>query len=596
MIKEILIFGQLNKKITFRLLFLMLFKRLNASKKFQFKLLLLLSVLVALLELCSLGALLPFLGMLTSTKNYENNRIIVWAINYFSMTGKNAPLILFASIFGIFIFFSTVMRLLLLKSTTWLCHTVGSDISKDIYRANLYQKYSLHISQNSSDVISAISSKVDLVINGEIIPLCNMITSLTMLTIVLIALLFYNSLITIILIFSFSLIYLLIMKFTKKMLSTASNKMATESSNSVRILQEGLGGIRDVIIGGFQESYVKIFSEADHGLRASQGKVAFLSQYPRFLIEGLAMLLVTTLALIIVVGSKNNAGLSVIPILGVYALAAQRLLPVTQGVYAAWAHINGNKGALIDVVKLLCRKESTRIECSGKRISIGEIEMSNMSFSYSPNSALILDSVSFKIPRGARVGIIGRTGSGKSTLVDILMGLLHPSSGKFMVNGQTIDELNASEWQAYLAHVPQAIFLADATIEENIAFSVPKEEIDRLHLRNVAKIAQIDEDIQAWPERYETRVGERGVKLSGGQRQRIGIARALYKKAGILFFDEATSALDSKTEQLIIDGIESFDRETKKNTVFMVSHRLSTLKNCTHILEVENKNVNIRFN
>jgi ATP-binding cassette, subfamily B, bacterial PglK len=578
-------------------LFKSLWLHLTIKRQFQFKCLVILSILVSIFEIFSLGSLIPFLGVLVTPSNQNPIDAIRLVKNYFRFSSENEFLIFFTLTFCMFVVLATISRLILLRLSTKICYAVGSELSRDIYEKILYQKYSYHLALNSSEVIAATSSKVNTVISGEIIASTNLITSSIMLLMIFIALVIFNPKITLFTIISFAIIYMVVMRFTKNQLTISSNNIAIESNRVVRFLQEGLGGIRDVIIGGFQASYVAIFSRADHSLRESQGTVAFLSQYPRYLIEGLGMLVVATLALFLALNSDPNESLTAIPILGVYALASQRLLPILQTSYASWAQIIGNKDTFIDVIELLNQPTHNVSKILTPICFSREIEFCNMGFSYSPKLPEILKGVNLKIPMGSCVGIVGRTGSGKSTFVDLLMGLLSPTSGHILIDGLIITESNVGAWQNLLAHVPQSIYLADASIQENIAFGIPKSAIDHSHLKHVASIAQIAGDIESWPKQYETIVGERGVRLSGGQRQRIGLARALYSKSKVLILDEATSALDSDTEGLIIGAIEERGKFSELGTtIFMVAHRLSTLKNCTHIIEIDNSKVTLKSN
>jgi ATP-binding cassette subfamily B protein len=212
-----------------------------------------------------------------------------------------------------------------------------------------------------------------------------------------------------------------------------------------------------------------------------------------------------------------------------------------------------------------------------------DIRLTQLSFRYQSESPFVLNGLNLTIPKGSRVGFIGTTGSGKSTLLDIIMSLLEPSAGTLQIDGQVLNSHNQRGWQAHIAHVPQAIFLADSTIEENIAFGVPKAQIDPARVRQAAQQAQIANAIESWPQDYQTLVGERGILLSGGQRQRIGIARALYKQADIIIFDEATNALDGETEQAVMQAIEGLSQDI---TLLIIAHRLTTLRNCTHVVEL----------
>nr|WP_255537972.1 ABC transporter ATP-binding protein [Polynucleobacter sp. 15G-AUS-farblos] len=216
------------------------------------------------------------------------------------------------------------------------------------------------------------------------------------------------------------------------------------------------------------------------------------------------------------------------------------------------------------------------------------IHLDGISFRYSKDAPWVLKNLNFTIPKGSRIGFVGTTGCGKSTLLDIVMGLLKPIEGSLKVDGTKITIANRQSWQACIAHVPQTIFLSDTTIAENIAFGIPKDQIDYERVKQAAQQAQVAHIIEAWPEQYNALVGERGVRLSGGQRQRIGIARALYKEADVIIFDEATSALDNETEESVIQAIESLKKDI---TILMIAHRLTTLRNCTQIIELDNQTI-----
>jgi ATP-binding cassette subfamily B protein len=268
-----------------------------------------------------------------------------------------------------------------------------------------------------------------------------------------------------------------------------------------------------------------------------------------------------------------------LPLLGAFALGAQRLLPLLQQVYQSWATLRGASKTVDHVLALLEQplprhvKEPPPPPLPYYR----DIELRDVGHQYNPGGPWVLRHISFRITKGSRVGVKGTTGSGKSTLLDIVMGLLSPTTGQVLVDGAPVTATNQRAWQAHIAHVPQSIYLADASVAENIAFGTPSAQIDLERVREAAGRAQIAKTIEALPNGYDTLVGERGVQLSGGQRQRIGIARALYKRADVLVFDEATSALDTKTEAEVMGAIQSLDREL---TIFLIAHRLSTLEGC----------------
>jgi ABC-type bacteriocin/lantibiotic exporter with double-glycine peptidase domain len=275
-----------------------------------------------------------------------------------------------------------------------------------------------------------------------------------------------------------------------------------------------------------------------------------------------------------------------IPLLAAIALGLQRLLPAAQLMFGSWSTIHGAQASLQDVLDMLELPVPPQSSGQVKTQPIDfqhEIRFRAVSFRHKADAPWLFDRIDLAIPKGARVGFVGVTGSGKSTLLDIAMGLLQPVSGRIEIDGIEIDARNRAAWQKHIAHVPQSVFLADCSLEENIAFGVPIAKIDRERVRRAAKQAQLAELVEAWPLAYDTRVGERGVQLSGGQRQRIGIARALYKNADVIVFDEATSALDNDTERSVMTAIDGLSGNI---TVLIIAHRLNTLNSCTHIVEV----------
>jgi ABC-type multidrug transport system fused ATPase/permease subunit len=385
----------------------------------------------------------------------------------------------------------------------------------------------------------------------------------------------------------FGLIYIIIIRLTRKQLIINSKFVARESTQVIKSLQEGLGGIRDVLIDGSQETYCQIYRDADFSLRRAQGSSLFISASPRYGIEAFGMLLISVLAYFL--AQQVDGIVWAIPILGAMALGAQRLLPVLQQAYGSWTQITSGQASLKETLKLLDQPLPENANQRSAQLPFNQsITLSQLSFRYEPQLPCILNQINLTITKGSRVGFIGATGSGKSTLLDIVMGLLQPTDGLLEVDGRAITSANQRAWQSHIAHVPQSIFLADSTIEENIAFGLPRDQINSSRVKWAAQQAQISETIESWPMQYQTFVGERGVRLSGGQRQRIGIARALYKKADVIIFDEATSALDSETEQAVMQAIESLSQDL---TLLIIAHRLTTLKTCTKLVELGNGNI-----
>jgi len=353
----------------------------------------------------------------------------------------------------------------------------------------------------------------------------------------------------------------------------------------IKALQEGLGGIRDVLIDGTQAIYCKTFRQADLPIRRAIANNQIMASSPRYGVESLGMVLIAGLAYYL--SNTQGSLVGALPLLGALAIGAQRMLPMLQQVYGAWSKIRGAEAVVKDALVLLEQPMPSHAEHDEiEQIAFHKsIQLQQLGFQYQDDSPTVIDGLDLVIKAGTNTGFIGTTGSGKSTLLDIVMALLHPTKGKMLVDGVDITEENHRGWQSHIAHIPQAIFLSDATIAENIAFGILKDKIDLELVKKAAQQAQIHETIINWEYQYETMVGERGVRLSGGQRQRIGMARALYKQANVLILDEATSALDNATEKAVMDAIHN---EHRGITILMVAHRLSTLQACDKIVELEN--------
>jgi ATP-binding cassette subfamily B protein len=386
----------------------------------------------------------------------------------------------------------------------------------------------------------------------------------------------------------FGLLYAIMVKFQRRRLMTNSETISRESIRTIRHLQEGLGGIRDILLDRTQENFVYAFRRTDANMRAAQRDNNFLSASPRHLIEAAGMVLIAMIAYQFTRGDVGVTG--VIPMLAALALGLQRLLPALQQLYQSISTIHGSEESLREMMKLLGQRlpSENAIQTSAPLNFTHEIRIESLGFRYGPDSPWILDNLDIVIPKGARIGFIGETGCGKSTLLDIVMGLLHPTHGALLVDGVAVTVENVSAWQSHIAHVPQDIFLTDGSVRENIAFGEPPHQISAEAVRSAARLGQIATTIESWADGYDTVVGERGVQLSGGQRQRIGIARALYKKADVIVFDEATSALDTTNEEAVMAAIDQLD---KRVTVLIIAHRHTTLKNCDRIIELKKVNI-----
>jgi ATP-binding cassette, subfamily B, bacterial PglK len=554
----------------------------------QFWLILILMILSSLVEIISIGAVLPFLGVLTAPEQVYQHALIQPLIQMLDISTPNQLVLPVTVLFIISALTAGVIRLTLLYGITRFSFAIGADLSIEIYRRTLYQDYSVHLSRNSSEVINGIITKTNTVIGGVLIPILNLISSALLIIAIVSVLVSVNIIVAVLSLIGFLVIYLGIVILTRVRIQENSRIIADNSTQMIKSLQEGLNGIRDVLIDNAQKFYCQLYQNADLPLRRASGNNQFINGSPRYAMEAIGMSLIASIAYMLI--QKEGGVSTVIPVLGVFALGAQKLLPALQQVYSSYSHIKGANSSFEDVLSLLNQPLSKYVEQS-ENILIPfkkEIRLKNFSFRYEKSTPWVLKNINLAFNKGERIGIIGGTGSGKSTLIDIIMGLLSPVEGMLSVDNQLINKKNINKWQKHIAHVPQSVYLSDSTIEENIAFGIPKDEINSQLVKVAAQQAQISDLISGWRDGYKTFVGEQGARLSGGQRQRIGIARALYKKSDVLILDEATSALDNATEQRIMNTVKELSSEI---TIIIISHKLSTLKDCDRIVKLDKDGV-----
>lgn len=551
------------------------------------------SLMVAsIAEVVSIGAMLPFLGVLTSPEKIFEHNLAQPFIQLFQIQSAQELLLPITLSFITAAVLAGLARIVLLWVQTHTSMCIGADFSIQAYERTLYQPYSLHVSRNSSEILAGTQKAKDLV--GTIIqPTLLILSSVVILLTVIFTLLAIQPLIALGAFLGFGLIYVAVVLITKRRISSNSQSIAAHQTRITKAVQEGLGGIRDVLIDGTQSVYSKLYKDAFIPMQAALASNQVVGASPRFGIEALGMALIAGLALILATAVGSGGELAnPIPILGTLALGAQRLLPVLQQIYSAYITIKGNQASVQDALNLLEQplQVGFSIQTAKPVDYLSAITLKDVSFRYTPQGPWVLRGLNLHIPKGSRVGFVGATGSGKSTLLDIIMGLLTPTEGALLIDDTAVNQQNTRGWQAHISHVPQAIYLSDTSIAENIAFGVPAETIDMQRVQQAAQRAQISQTIESWVQGYDTLVGERGVRLSGGQRQRIGIARALYKRANVLILDEATSALDGDTEAAVMGGLETLGAEI---TTLIIAHRLTTLKGCDLIVELANGSVSL---
>ena len=545
----------------------------------------------SLLESLSVSAIFPFIAALNSSDVLLNNSKYKFILEYLGIE-KKANFILFFTIGFVFLVCcSAFIKWLLLYLNSSVSNKIGTQVSAELFKRSLYQPYILHTNRNSSEMLVGFARANELV-SLIMLPLFNLINSFFTIFFIVLVLLYINPVYILSLLFLMVVFYLIVMFFVKKILHKESEKISLTKPSIYKVIQEGLGGIRDVILDGTQNFFTEIYLRLDIQLRKSTARLALINTSPNIILQSLGIAILAAFAGAIAIKGNMGTGLE---LLGVLAFGYLRISPALQQIYSSWASLNSGKKSLDYITEFL--KIPLPNYSNIKNTSLIKFDdifkLDNISFKYPNSENVVLNNVKITVNKGAKIGIVGKTGSGKSTLIDIMMGLITPNEGSLIVDDKLISEENIRSWQMHIAHVPQFIYLSDSTIAENIAFGIEKNLIDFDAVKLAAKQAQISDTIEQLDNKYNTSIGERGIRLSGGQRQRIGIARALYKKADVIIFDEATSSLDSVTEAEVMKSINDLSKEL---TIIIIAHRFSTLKNCDCIYEINDSELNFYEN
>jgi ATP-binding cassette subfamily B protein len=553
----------------------------------------LLSILAAVGEVASLGALLPFLRLLANPQE---------SLNTFGTLGELLPnlpiqyiILSLGLVFISMVFLSTLLRTYAIRSQFRLGALITTDLGDQVFRGVLAFPYSWHIQQNSSNILGHLTKDVEQVYTSiqSILILVVNLSVVLLLGVTLIGLApSVMPLVALVLISYYVIIY----RFTRAQLSRDGAALSINYQKSLQFAQEGLGGIRDVLLDGTQSFFLNSYRQSYAAYRLAYASMNIKAQVPRYMIEGFVVILIVVVSLILVISGEGIQ--KQLPLLGTLTLGAYRLLQPLQLCFGSYSTLQANQESFQRILPYLTSKTHKQITLSAVLHELPSVEHCNainsvpllqledLSFSYKQKGPYVLKGIELSIGKGERMAIVGTTGSGKSTCSDLILGLLSPTGGRVLLEGADLHATPGllSDWKSRVAHVPQQIFLTDDSFTANIAFGVPADQIDHTRVQLAAEQARISTMINSTPKCYATLVGERGVSLSGGQRQRIGIARALYKQAQLLVLDEATSALDNRTEAEVMEAIESLDQEL---TVILIAHRLSTVRNCDRIVVLD---------
>ena len=557
---------------------------LSEQERRQGVFLLLLSVVIAIVDAAGVASIMPFMAVMSDPGVITTNRLLFQVYEYFTFSSEREFLVFL----GTFLFCLLIGSLALkgmgtyftLKFTRLREYTIG----RKLYSRYLEQNYSYFVSRHSAEIHKIILSEVAVVVTSGLAPMLTIISQGFVVFALIIMLIFVDWRIAIISGLAFSIIYGLLFYTTNKWVVREGIGRAEANNKRFMSLSESAGALKEIKLKGLEYNYIERFSVPAQKYANHLANGLAISQLPRFAIEGLIFggLIIASLWF---VGSNSSA----VPIIALYAFAGYRLMPALQQIYASITHLR-----LVDVplnnlhndlTSLPTRSVSNRgLFVHDSSNSISSLEFRNVSFMYPGSNAFALRSLDLKIERGDLIGFVGLTGSGKTTLVDLLLGLFDPTGGEVLINDTLRQDNFLKHWGQNIAYIPQDIFIADETLRRNIAFGVPAENINDNAVKRASELACLDEFVMNLPEKYETVLGERGGKLSGGQKQRVGIARALYTNPSLLVMDEATSALDTITERQINDSIKNI---SKNLTVVVVAHRISTIKSCNKIYLLE---------
>lgn len=545
-------------------------------------------LIMAFLDVLGVVSILPFMAVLANPELVHTSVPLNTAFKISNQIGVQT-IEQFLFVLGVVVFFLLVLSLAFKAVTTYAQTRFALmrefSIGKRLVEGYLHQPYSWFLNRNSADLGKVILSEVSTVIGNGITPLMTLMAQITVALALLILLVVVDPLMALSLGLVLGLAYLSIFAVMSGWLKRLGQARIDSNQERFTVLSEAFGAAKEVKAGGLEQVYIKRFAIPAEIYAKGQATAQVIAQLPRYALEAIAfggMMLV-----ILYLMSKNGSFAAAVPIIAVYAYAGYRLMPALQQIYGAFTQLRFVGPAIDALYNDLSRLDIVHAhQIQANCLSLVQsIRLEMVSYHYEDASRPALKKINISIPAHSKVAFVGTTGSGKTTIVDLILGLLEPQKGRLIVDGQHITAVNRRSWQRTIGYVPQHIYLADGSVTANIAFGVPANDIDQQAVERAAKIAQLHEFVvENLPKGYATTIGERGVRLSGGQRQRIGIARALYHNPQVLILDEATSALDSLTEQTVMKAVNLLGNIT----TILISHRLSTVHQCDQIFLLEN--------
>ena len=559
-----------------------IFFHLDDKRKSDVKFLFFLSFLSSFAETISIAMLIPFISFFVNPESYLFNNLFSVFFDFFNIKSEQDILAAITFIFVLVVLLSTYVRIKFLKLSNETSDLVSSDFQIKIYKFLLNQNFSYYFKHGSNEIMSNLAQKSG-GFTGIIFATLNIVNSFLISLSIIVLLVINEPLYSPIIIITVISFFFIIFKLKSAIVSKKGRILHLSQNSLIDIFQNTVGYLPEIIVYNLKNFFLVGLSKLSIDIAKSGSDVRTIGLTPRIYLEAFV---ITFVVLIIYFSDISQRSLEInISFFAILAFAAQKILPQINNIYNLSISFKMNLPSVVSFLKLLEGGNKNEIvdheyePLKFKKI----IKLENISFQYDKNLPNILNKFSFDILRGEKVAIKGPTGSGKTTLANIISGLFEPSQGKIFIDETLLASDNIKNWQRNIAIVPQTVFLNDATVSENIAIAFDVNSIDLDKVKNSARLAQIDLFIESLPNKYNEKVGERGVRLSGGQRQRMGIARALYRNAKIIILDEPTNALDSKTEKLVMDSISSINKDT---TLIMISHSDNSLKYFDKIIDL----------
>lgn len=565
-----------------------LFSLLSARQRMQFYMLQILVVFMAIMEIAGVASIIPFMALVGNMSQLTGDTFIAQIYAASQIKSETQFLFLLGLLVMTMLFVATLISSYTIWKICMFSNKIGAEISDRLYSHYLKKDLLFHTSGSSAILTNKIAIDTIRVTSAILLPLMNLNAKCVLALLMVISIFIYNPYVALIIFLIFFLSYSVLFTIIRMRL-LKNGKIITEvNEQRFRLMNEGFGGIKDVLLLGRDNDFIKRFKNTGISLAKSLGTNDALGSVPRYIMELVAFGSMISVVLYLIIYYENDLGI-ILPILSVYALAGVKLLPAFQSIYTCIARIRASTPAFESIREDLISSEKTQLISSTEKhiqlIPKKEIVLEDVTFKYPNKSLSALKNLNISIPVNSIIGIVGPSGSGKSTLVDVLLGLLKPNYGNLKIDGITLNKKNLRSWQNTIGFVAQNIFLSEGSIAENVAFGIPKDEINFDQVNQALDLSHLNNLIENLDDGIHTKVGERGVQLSGGQRQRIGIARALYHSADVLIFDEATSSLDGISERMIMEAINDF---SGKKTIIMIAHRLTTVQKCDRIFLLDN--------